>query len=97
MLFRSLARAFLRQAPVIVLDEPTSAMDPWAEADWLRRFRNLATARTAVLITHRFTTAMLADEIHVMEDGRIVESGSHAELIARGGRYAQWSAMQSVQ
>ena len=93
----ALARAFLREAPIILLDEPTSAMDPWAEADWLRRFRALAAGRTAILITHRFTTAMLADEIHVMEDGRILESGSHAELIARGGRYAEWGAMQNLQ
>jgi len=93
----ALARAFLRQAPVIVLDEPTSAMDPWAETDWLRRLRSLAKGRTAVLITHRFTTAMLADEIHVMEEGRLVESGSHPELIARGGRYAEWWATQNIQ
>jgi ATP-binding cassette subfamily B protein len=89
----ALARAFLRQAPVIVLDEPTSAMDSWAEADWLRRFRRLAEGRTAVVITHRFTTAMHADVIHVMDAGRIVESGSHQELLAMGGRYARsWRA-----
>jgi ATP-binding cassette subfamily B protein len=84
----ALARAFLRRAPLIVLDEPTSAMDPWAEADWLKRFRDLAQGRTALIITHRFTTAKFADVIHVMEAGRIVESGSHAELLALGGRYA---------
>ena len=72
-------------------------MDPWAEADWLHRFRKHAAGRTAILITHRFTTAMLADEIHVMDNGRIVESGSHDQLIARGGRYADWGAMQQVQ
>lgn len=89
----ALARAFLRQAPIIVLDEPTSAMDPWAEADWLRRFRTLALERTAILITHRFTTAAFADLIYVLEDGKIVESGQHGELIVRGGRYAQsWEA-----
>jgi ATP-binding cassette subfamily B protein len=89
----ALARAFLRRAPLIVLDEPTSAMDPWAEADWLKRFRDLAKGRTALIITHRFTTAMFADVIHVMEAGRITESGSHAELLALGGRYAAgWSA-----
>ncbi len=92
----ALARAFFRQAPIILLDEPTSAMDPWAEADWLRRFRDLAAGRTAILITHRFTTARLADEIHVMEDGRIIESGSHRDLIARGGRYAEWGALQKL-
>jgi len=85
----ALARAFLRQAPIIALDEPTSAMDPWAEADWLGRFRSLAAGRTALFITHRFTTAMHADIIHVMAGGRIVESGCHHELLARGGRYAQ--------
>jgi ATP-binding cassette, subfamily B, bacterial len=92
----ALARAFLRQAPILILDEPTSSMDPWAEADWLDRFRRLAAGRTALLITHRFTTAMLADVIHVMDVGRIVESGAHAELISRGGRYAQWWAAQRI-
>jgi ATP-binding cassette, subfamily B, bacterial len=88
----ALARAFLRQAPLIIFDEPTSAMDPWAEADWMKRFRQLVAGRTALVITHRFTTAMFADAIHVMMDGRIVESGGHEELLARGGMYAQgWS------
>ena len=89
----ALARAFMRQAPIIVLDEPTSFMDSWAELDWLDRFRTLATGRTTLIITHRFTTAMRADEIHVMNNGQIVESGSHDELLARGGLYAQsWEA-----
>ena len=92
----ALARAFVRQAPIVILDEPTSAMDPWAEADWLRRFRDLAAGRTALLITHRFTTAMLADQIHVMEEGQVLESGSHKELIARGGRYAVWWSSQNL-
>jgi ATP-binding cassette, subfamily B, bacterial len=85
----ALARAFIRQADLIVLDEPTSAMDSWAEAEWLGRFRALAAGRTAVIVTHRFTTAMQADVIHVMHRGEIVESGAHAELVALGGRYAQ--------
>ena len=85
----ALARAFLRQAPIMILDEPTSAMDSWAEADWMARFRTLAAGRTALIITHRFTTAMQADIIHLMTDGQIVESGSHAALVALGGRYAQ--------
>jgi len=85
----ALARAFLRQAPLIIFDEPTSAMDPWAEADWLKRFRELVAGRTTLIITHRFTTAMFADAIHVIEGGRIVESGGHQELLARGGLYAK--------
>ena len=88
----ALARAFLRRAPIIILDEPTSALDPWAEADWLERFRHLAYGRTSIIITHRFTTAMHADVIHVMDRGRIVESGSHQRLIEQHGLYAQsWS------
>jgi ATP-binding cassette subfamily B protein len=89
----ALARAFYRQAPVILLDEPTSAMDSWAENDWMSRFRALAEGRTALVITHRFTTAMRADVIHVMHAGRILESGTHRELVALGGRYAaSWEA-----
>lgn len=89
----ALARAFLRQAPLIILDEPTSAMDPWSEVEWLERFRSLAQGKTAILITHRFTTAAHADLIYVMQEGRIVESGKHVDLIARGGLYAQsWQA-----
>ncbi len=85
----ALARAFVRQADLVILDEPTSAMDSWAENDWMTRFRDLVDGRTAVIITHRFTTAMQADVIHVMHEGRIVESGNHADLVAHGGRYAE--------
>jgi ATP-binding cassette subfamily B protein len=93
----ALARAYWRQAPILVLDEPTSAMDPWAEHDWLKRFRELASNHTTLIITHRFTTAMYADIIHVMESGRVIESGSHAELLALNGRYAQsWREQMHV-
>ena len=93
----ALARAFLRRAPIIILDEPTSALDPWAEADWLERFRRLAFGRTSIIITHRFTTAMHADVIHVMDRGRIVESGSHQRLLEQNGLYAEsWSAAEHV-
>jgi ATP-binding cassette subfamily B protein len=89
----ALARAFLRQAPILLLDEPTSAMDSWAEAEWVGRFRTLAAGRTVLLITHRFTTAMRADRIHVLADGQVVESGTHDELLRQGGRYARsWAA-----
>jgi len=85
----ALARAFLRQAQIVVLDEPTSFMDSWNEHEWLQRFRSLVADRTALIITHRFTTAMQADIIHVMDRGRIIESGTHAELLDLGGRYAE--------
>jgi ATP-binding cassette, subfamily B, bacterial len=85
----AMARAFLRKAPLLVLDEPTSFMDSWAEAEWYGRFRALARDRTALIITHRFTVAMRADIIHVMDQGRIVESGPHQELLERGGLYAR--------
>ena len=89
----ALARAFVRESPIIVLDEPTSFMDSWAEIEWLDRFRELAKGRTALIITHRFTTAMRADEIHVMDAGKIIESGSHEELLALDGLYSEsWAA-----
>lgn len=89
----ALARAFARSAPIVLLDEPTSSMDSWAESDWLRRFRGAMVGRTVIIITHRFTTAMQADRIHVMNEGQIIESGTHAELLALGGLYAEsWMA-----
>lgn len=91
----ALARAFLRRAPILLLDEPTSAMDSWAEADWLERLRGQAAGRTVVIITHRFSTAMQADMIHVLADGKAVEAGSHEELLACGGRYAHSWSMQT--
>jgi ATP-binding cassette subfamily B protein len=91
----ALARAFLRRAPVVILDEPTSFMDSWAEAEWLRRFRALVGGRTAIVITHRLTTAMHADVIHVVWDGQVVESGTHEDLVVRGGRYAQSWQLQT--
>ena len=93
----ALARAFFRQSQLIILDEPTSAMDPWAEFDWLERFRTMSNGRTAIVVTHRFTLAMRADIIHVMRAGQIVESGNHNQLLLKDGLYAQsWrSQMQA--
>ena len=85
----ALARTFFRQAHVFLLDEPTSSMDSWAEAEWMDGFSTQTRGQTGVIITHRFTTAMRADIIHVMQDGQIVESGSHEELLDREGEYAK--------
>lgn len=85
----ALARAFVRNAPIVILDEPTSALDTWSESDWFDRFKTWAVGRTAILITHRFTTAMQADCIHVMDEGRVVERGTHLELLALNGEYAK--------
>jgi len=84
----ALARAFLREAELIILDEPTSAMDSWAEAEWFQNFRELAKNKTALIITHRFTTAMQSDQIYVMDQGRVIEKGTHQELLALNGAYA---------
>jgi len=87
------ARAFLRKAKLIILDEPTSMQDVWAEAQWFSRFRTLAARATVLIISHRLTTTMQADVIHVMGGGRIIESGTHAELLRLGGRY--WEAWKT--
>ena len=84
----ALARAFLRQSQIIVLDEPTSAMDPKAEYEVFKRFRELIEDQAAILITHRLSTVKMADRIYVMEQGRITESGSHDELMNKRGLYA---------
>ncbi|HLY41338.1 MAG TPA: ABC transporter ATP-binding protein [Terracidiphilus sp.] len=92
----ALVRASIRKARILILDEPTSAMDPWAELNWATRLRELAEGRTVILNTHRFTTAMFADVIHVISDGRVVESGNHAALLAKGGIYARGWSSQAV-
>jgi ATP-binding cassette subfamily B protein len=93
----ALARAYLRQAPILLLDEPTSFIDSWEEADWFERLRRLSHGRTTIVITHRFTIAMRADLIGVMAEGRIVEQGCHADLIRRGGLYARsWNAQMAA-
>ncbi len=89
----ALARAFFRGAPVLLLDEPTSAMDSWSEIRWMDRLLAHTAGRTTVIVTHRLTTARRAHTIHLLSGGRVVESGSHEELLALGGRYAEaWRA-----
>ncbi len=91
----ALARAFMRKAEVLVLDEPTSALDAEAEYDIFRRFGELMEGRIAVLISHRFSTVRMADRIAVLSAGKIVELGSHAELIALDGSYARLFNLQA--
>ena len=91
----ALARAFLRDAEIVILDEPTSALDARAEAELFERFVALFQDRTAVLISHRLSTVKMVDRICFMANGRIVESGSHDDLIDRGGRYAEMFEIQA--
>ncbi len=85
----ALARAWFREAQLIILDEPSSALDPLAEAAMIDNFRRLIGRRSALLISHRLATVRLADRIYVLEGGRTVETGSHQELLARNGHYTR--------
>lgn len=92
----ALARAFMRtRADVLVLDEPTAAMDAQAEADVFEHFRQLARDRMTILISHRFSTVRMADQIAVLDEGAVVEYGTHAELLAMNGRYAALFNLQA--
>ena len=91
----ALARGFVRDAAVVILDEPTAALDAEAEYRLFEQFRELVRGKTALIISHRFSTVRMADHIVVLEDGRVVEAGSHAALVAQGGRYATLYEMQA--
>ena len=91
----ALARAFIRDARVLVLDEPTSSLDARAEYEVFAQFRELTQGKTAVFISHRFSTVRLADRIFVIEEGELKEEGSHAELMALDGRYAELFNLQA--
>jgi len=92
----AIARAYMRHAQVMILDEPTAALDARAEYEVFERFRELSEQRTAVLISHRFSSVRMADRILVLADGRVEASGSHAELMAQGGRYAELFELQAA-
>ncbi len=92
----ALARAYMRDAQVLILDEPTAALDARAEYEVFLRFSELMAGRTAVLISHRFSTVRMADRIVVLAGGRVVEEGTHEELVRTGGLYAELFAMQAA-
>ena len=92
----ALARAYLRDAQVLVLDEPTAALDAVAEYEVYKRFSELTEGRMALLISHRFSTVRMADRIVVLEDGSIREEGTHQQLVSNGGRYAEMFELQAA-
>lgn len=92
----AIARAYMRDAQVLILDEPTSALDARAEYEVFQRFTELTQGRSAVLISHRFSTVRMADRILVLEKGEMKEIGSHEELLAKGGRYAELFNLQAM-
>jgi len=92
----ALGRAYMREAQLLILDEPTAALDARAEYEVFERFKELTQGKTAVLISHRFSTVRMADRILVVENGRVQEIGSHEELLANNGRYAELFALQAA-
>jgi len=92
----ALARAYMRDAQLLILDEPTAALDARAEFEVFQRFKALTAGKTAVLISHRFSTVRMADRILVLVEGRLAELGTHAELLAKGGVYAELFELQAA-
>lgn len=91
----ALARAFFRDAPLIILDEPTAALDARAEHELFERIRELLAGRTVLLISHRFSSVRTADRVYVLHEGEVTESGTHQELMAQNGRYAEMFTLQA--
>jgi ATP-binding cassette subfamily B protein len=91
----ALARAFMRNADILILDEPTSSLDARAEYEVFNHFRTLTEDKTAIFISHRFSTVRLADRIFVIENGSLLESGSHEQLMEVGGKYAELFNLQA--
>lgn len=92
----AIARAYMREAQLLILDEPTAALDARAEYEVFQRFKELSDGRTGVLISHRFSSVRMADRILVLADGRVEASGTHAELLAQRGRYAELFELQAA-
>mgnify|MGYP002379446389 CR=1 FL=1 len=92
----AIARAYMRDAQVMILDEPTAALDARSEFEVFQRFKELSDDRTAVLISHRFSSVRMADRILVLHEGRLEASGTHQELLAQGGRYAELFELQAA-
>ncbi|WP_082611103.1 ABC transporter ATP-binding protein [Lysobacter sp. Root916] len=92
----AIARAYMRDAQVMILDEPTAALDARSEFEVFQRFKELSDDRTAVLISHRFSSVRMADRILVLAEGRLEASGTHTELLAQGGRYAELFELQAA-
>ncbi|HZV24422.1 MAG TPA: ABC transporter ATP-binding protein, partial [Luteimonas sp.] len=92
----AIARAYMRDAQVMILDEPTAALDARSEFEVFQRFKELSSDRTAVLISHRFSSVRMADRILVLAEGRLEASGTHEQLLAQGGRYAELFELQAA-
>ncbi len=92
----AIARAYMRDADVLILDEPTAALDARSEFEVFQRFKELSKGKTAVLISHRFSSVRMADRILVLADGKVEAAGTHEELMAQPGRYSELFELQAA-